>query len=472
MRLLEPVLTLLLYVLLQPVKLALSLAIGKARKAVETMPPVTEILDHHETTAHVPTCTRIPADLEADFLLHRSPAYLEPMVLGTAREAARALLGTIGPEDPTPEALAKTALGSATAWRTRRDDERGVWVCDLSPMQHHRFFVPHAAEVDRFEFDLDRGHFVIFDRDGRGIRAGDPRWQGALRKATAQVSVHVPAGAHSWVHFWVPDVVAARVWTTLPRDTNLFRLLAPHVRFNCRINMQALWVQKSTDNEPSGAKGLVPWLSFPIYKDDFRALVARDVAEHYERYPHLPDLANALDTRIPYFAYLKAYYDEIRAFVDAIAPHLERDVWERFAKDVDPLYPGFSDGGMEETLARFIWQVGVVHLSDHHSYLPFARRYGFSALGMTIDDLGRQRPPRYNAYRFRCFLNVFVQFHPATTGLDQRMLNVAAYGFPHGSELNAQALRFADRLRAVDERLAKEGLQILPVDELIQSVCF
>jgi len=457
---------------MQPMKLLLRVGIAKVTRAAPLAPPEHEILERRELTLGVPTCVRIPPDLEHDFLVHRSPAYVEPMVLGTAREAARALLGSKPPVLASPQELASVALRGPMAWRTERDEERGVWVTDLSPMQGHRFFVPHAAEIARFEHDEERGHFVIFDRDGRGIRAGDPRWDGARSKLAGQLAVHIPAGAHSWVHFWIPDVVAARLWTTMPRDTMLYRLLAPHFRFTCRINMQALWIQKSTDNAPDGKRRLVPWLSFPFYKDDFRAAVASDVGAHYEAHPHLPDLIGELDQRLPYFKFLVAYHEEIRRFVDAIADELERDVWERFAADVEPWYPGFSQGGMEETIARLIWQVGVVHLTDHHSYLPWARRHGHSDLGSTADDLGRRGPSRYDTYRFRCFLNVFVQFHPSKTGLDQRLVNTAAYGFPHGSEANAEALRFADRLRALDQRLAADGLQIQPVDALIQSVCF
>ena len=43
--------------------------------------------------------------------------------------------------------------------------------------------------------------------------------------------------------------------------------IAPHVRFTNRINYQALWIQRSSDNAPTFKKKLVPWLSVPFEAD-------------------------------------------------------------------------------------------------------------------------------------------------------------------------------------------------------------
>ncbi len=471
MRLFEPLLTLLITIVISPLHLLLSLAIKKAGKAAALVQHGGPILERRDATAGVPTCVHIPPDLEQDFITHRSPTYLKPMVRGTARELSRMILRTNAPRLPSDEELAAICLGSSAAWRVNRDEEGDFWLLDLTPMTRHRFFEPNVAEILRFEFEPARGHYVIHDQQGRAHRPGDPTWIGARRKLVGQLTLHVPAGMHSWVHFWLPDVVSACHWTSLPRDTHLYRLLAPHTRFTCRINMQALWVQKSSDNRPSGAKRLTPWLSFPFYKDDFRDAVVADVGLHYDNHETWGFPAD-LDRRIPYFDFLVAYYEEVRGFVERLAPHLEADVYARWAEEVDGFFPGFAKASMVDALSRFIWQVGVVHIADHASYANWSREVGFVSGAPTIDDLVTRTVAPYDRYRFLCFLETFVVFNKATTGLDQRMTAVDAYGFPAGSEARLEALRFADRLRALDHELKSSGRAVLELDELVQSVCF
>lgn len=459
--------------LLRPWKTAVERGVAAAQaEAAASTTEVGEILATHATGAGPTHFSRqIPAALERDFVTWRSPTYVQPMTDGVADELAAVLTGRIRPAALDHDALVRLFTRTALCNCVRGDDARGVYICDFTADDLHLLVTTY---IHQFGFDLDGApsSFFAVDRDGRRYTPADPEWETVLCHVVAQFTIWPPLASHNWIHFNFPCSVAAAHYHTLRgTDTNLERLVAPHIRFTNRINMQALYVQKSVMHGPSWKNALVPWYGLPIYGEQFREGVASNTARHYGAGDHfmLPD---RLDTRVPYFAFLSAYFEVVDRFVAACVPHLEDDAWDTFSARIARTVPGWADVDRRRALAVFIWQVGVYHCTDHLSYAREALKYGFCrtrggiSTPMTLQDVRR-----WDRFQTRNLIKIFVLCNE-NPRLDQRLEHVEAYGFEAGSPLYQAAQTFREELRIVDRRLAAEGIQILPLSSLIQSICF
>jgi len=72
---------------------------------------------------------------------------------------------------------------------------------------------------------------------------GDEVFERAIQSAINTICYFIPGIAHSWVHFLFPDAVAATVHNDVPRNSVLYKLLEPHIRYTSRINWEALGVR-------------------------------------------------------------------------------------------------------------------------------------------------------------------------------------------------------------------------------------
>lgn len=404
---------------------------------------------------------------ELDFLRYRSPSYVPSMSDGVVEETLLALKGKNAPEAYDARGLAEIALNSTVAYLVRQEGEE--WVLDYAAVTLYPY---QPLTVAQFRFNVERETYRIVDIGGHTHQPGDPTWDTAVTHALCWAVIAVPAGAHNWVHFALPDVVASAHERMALQDSNVARLLRPHVRFTNRINYQALWIQRSTSNAPGLRKALVPWLSAPFYEDQFRGGVLRNTQRHYANLEQHFELPRSLDARIPYFTFLREYYEVCERFAMAIDPALEDDAWNEFAGLVDSELPGFAGIPRTKALAVLIWQLGVVHISDHLALYPYVMSYGFMKVPPTLSvPYTRENITRFDRWKTRNFANAFVTFNPSP-GLDQRLINVDAYEFAPDSPAWQAALKFRDDLLATDARLASENRAIVPVESMIQSICF
>lgn len=404
---------------------------------------------------------------ELDFLKWRSPTYVEPMSNGAVDEAVAALKGRNSPEAFDASTLARMAMNCTAAYLLKKEGD--FFVLDLAGIS---IFSYRAMTISQFLFNLERNEFIIIEISGRMHKPGDPLWETALTHTMASITIACPAGAHNWVHFALPDAAASVHDRMTQQDTTLWRLLAPHLRFTNRINYQAVWLQASTNNAPTLRKALVPWLSLPFYPDQFRGGVLRNTARHYSSLPRHFNLPSELDSEIPYFQFLKAYYGVVERFVAAIDPELEQSAWDEFARGMDDELPGFIHIPRIKALSVLLWQVGVVHICDHLSFFDFGMRYGFMRVPRTLNTAFTQKDVgRWDRWKTRNFMKTFVTFNP-NPNLDQSLLNIDAYGFPQNSPASKAATQFKQNLLALDAQLAAEGHAIVPVNRMIQSVCF
>lgn len=413
--------------------------------------------------AHPPVAVsrRATREQELDFLQWRSATYFGPMSDGVVDETVDALLGRNAPEPADARKLAEICSTCTTAYLGRKEGSRTV--IDFAQLT----LFPYRPEtVAQFIFDLEAGEFSIVDVGGATHRPGDPSWDTALAHVMCWITISTPSGAHNWVHFGFPDACASVHNRMRRRETSLWKFLAPHLRFTNRINYQALWIQRSSDNGHTLRQRLTPWLAMPYHADQFRGGILRNTTRHYRDLPAHFELPYRLDPTVPYFRFLRAYYDVVERFVSRLP--LEDGAWTEFSEGVDVDFPGFSRIARERALAVLVWQVGVVHLADHLSYVKHALRHGFCWTPHTLHtrytfaDVGR-----WDRWRTRNFLKTFVNFNPHPE-LDQRLLNVDAYGF--SGEAHQAAEAFRDELLALDGRLGED--RIVPVESMVQSVCF
>ncbi|MBL9037738.1 MAG: hypothetical protein JNG84_04405 [Archangium sp.] len=455
-----------------PMHAAMQRALKKSVAAAKAAPRVEQMLARDPTTGGVPSPKYVDPPVELDYLEHRSSAYVGALVLDSAWQAARAITGDNAADEPSNADFARDMVGSICAFLISRDEANGTWVLNTETMHTDTWWNADRFEVTRFVFEPARDVYELHDVHGRVHRPADPTWLGARRKLIAQLSLWAPIRGHTWAHFWLPDVIAATVHQSMRRDTNLYRLLAPHTRFANRHNHAGLWIQRASDNEPSFGKKLVPWLAIPLRKLDLRHTLTT-LAERYHRAGDHHALPERLDRRIPYFAMLGAYFDATQAFVDSLMPELEGDAFAEWARAVEAWYPGYEKVPMARAVAMIIWHMGIAHGADHLTYCSWARRYGTCEVEPTIEALSTAKPSAYARYRFLAFLNNFADFRPPPTGLDLRMTTSdQAYGFAPGSRAESLAKSYMQALRDVDGRLRAEGNQVVEVDQLIRAICF
>ncbi|HVA24835.1 MAG TPA: hypothetical protein VMW62_10615 [Chloroflexota bacterium] len=415
----------------------------------------------------VPLSKVATKEQELDFVEHRSPTYIPPMTDGVVEETLLAIHNANKPEPFDAAKIAEICLNCAVAYLLRRDGEE--WVLDFSRITLFPF---RPLTVAQFRFDLERNTFSVIDVGGRTHSPGDPTWETAITHVMAWTTIGVPSGAHNWVHFALPDVAASAHERMAQGDTNVARLLEPHLRFTNRINYQALWIQRGSTNAPTLRKAMVPWISMPYYPDQFRGGILRNTQRHYENLPQHFELPRSLDARVPYFAFLREYYEVVERFATALDPALEEDAWNEFAQLVDRELPGFAAIPRVKALAVLIWQVGVVHICDHLTFYPYALAHGFMKVPPSLFTPFTQRDvSRHDRWKTRSFARTWVNFNP-TPGLDQRLINIDAYGFEPGGCASNAAQQFKTDLLDVDARLSAEGRALVPAERMIQSICF
>lgn len=469
---LNQIVTYLLYPLVLPLNILLKLAIYKARKDSASLGNGEEVVKVVQSDfGQTPLTVKVPREAELDFIDHRSITYVGPSSWGVARQLADLLLQSNKPEPIDEHILVRMFTETSGSQITYWDEKRQCYVADFS-CYLAGVWEGYYQDVLEFEFDVKRAHYAIIDREGNRYTPDDPNWNSCLLHIALIYTIVIPLAAHSWMHFGFPDGIADMVNHKLPRNTFLYQLLAPHCRFTNRINYQALWVNKSTKNYPDLRHSLVPWLCMPTDVENVRKSALYNITKHYKEINQHFSLPEDLDGSIPYYFYLKSYFPAIENFLKKISHYIEEDAYNMLADYMETYYPGFKQIDKVRVLSVFIWHVGIWHLLDHQSYVPYVRKYGFTVLRKPItDSFSAKEISSYNRYRVNNFLNVFARFNP-NPNLDQRLLNIESYGFTENSEPHAAAVAFREDLIETDRRLKEKGMAFLPVEEHIQSICF
>lgn len=251
----------------------------------------------------------------------------------------------------------------------------------------------------------------------------------------------------------------------------LSQLLAPHLRFTNRINQQALWTRKSTNATNTFAGKLVPWHAFPMNGPEFADGVLINTGDFYKDLSFLSK-PEQLDLHVPYFVFLEGYFDVIERYVTRVMPSIDPTEMNKLLQGLNRYYPGIEAANPVRVVSMAIWLAGVYHYTDHATYCDFARRYGLNRTIGPIEQISKgDATSRYERFRLRSFVNIFGGFNP-NPRLNQSMTNILSYGFDVDSAPGKAAEVFLQELKALDQAHFKNGTQIVPCQDMVQSVCF
>jgi hypothetical protein len=402
----------------------------------------------------------------ADFARWRSPTYVEPMSDQVADALALMILDRDRPEPFDAADMNRMMLASPSAYLARRDGD--LWDIDF---QRVHLYPTRAITIHAYRFHAETGAAEITDARGRVHRQGDPTFETALLHTMCWWSHYIHSGLHNWVHFHLPDVMTEAHNALSDKRSVLARLLGPHVRFTARINIGGLWENESTDNGPDLWKHLKPWGAGQSDAVDFRRGIIENTGSAYADLREHFRLPETFDTRIPYLAFVAPWFQPIDAFVQAVDPYIEDTAWEELCAGLEKGFPTIREIPRVRLLSIFLWQVGVLHVSDHMSYVRFAYKHAFHWVPEDIDEPFRLADVRrFDRFKGRNFYNVFVRYNHRP-GLDHSLLDVQNYAFDE-APLAAAAAALREALLAVDADLERRGLSILRAHELLQSVCF
>lgn len=441
----------------------LTKALAEAEAAIKPgeMPVMKVVGDPMVRLTGTPTPEQV-----ADFVRWRSPAYVEPMSDQVADSLAKMLRNSDRPEPFTGRDMNRFMTGSPTAYLVVRDGD--FWEADFTRCNLHPY---RKITIQKYRFHAETGAVEITDAWGRVHREGDALFETALNHTMAWWNHYIHSGLHNWVHFNLPDTMAEAHTALTRKDTVLARLLAPHVRFTSRINMAGLWVNQATNNGPDLLHRLKPWAGGYTSGPDFQRGIIENTGANYDRLDEHFARPRTLDEGVPYLAYLKAWFPAIERFVQAVDPFIEADEWEQVVSILELAMPEIRRFDRVTVLAEFIWQVGVVHVSDHTTFVEIGYRHGFHRVPETLDaPFTLDDVRRTDRFQTRNLYNVFVRFS-GLPELRHGLSDIENYGFTEGP-LRAAAETMRTELRAVDQDLAARGLRFLPLEKLHQSVCF
>jgi hypothetical protein len=172
-----------------------------------------------------------------------------------------------------------------------------------------------------------------------------------------------------------------------------------------------------------------------------------------------------------------------------MAPHLEADLLADMMREASDHIPAIRGFDPLDVVATFIWQVGVVHSSDHFA---FYKGYGHNATAhdditvmkgqpvfptvmtrslrdctpeTTLDEVA---DPLY-VHRSQHHMDVFSRYN--REGAVDVTLPTVDYGFSV-PVLGDVARRFQGGLRDLEKTLIAENKLICPLEEMAPSICF
>ncbi len=443
---------------------------------------------------------KVPPSLNDDFSRYRSPPYT-PLAVQAWKSYVDKLFST-HPEKvflPTDEQIKLVMHYSTLGFYT--SEAGGKRILDMSLLNHQKLFYGHY-NITQVEYDTKKDELNFISKFGQRYTPQDKNMYDLAKfDFICSSAAFIPSVGHSWVHFHFPDIVSALVHNMPEKESPLYKLLDPHVRFTTALDDSVLRSMPIPDNNSDNFRGkyLSPTSPFPITLDNFLFSNSRRVVDFYKEGgefhcpPKFPD--------VPYCNILMEYYGVIREFIDDIKYYLEPELGTKhspgfFIKEMSHYLPQVAKFEPVDVVATFIWQAAIVHSTDHHSMYKGYRNTpkgcddGLTALvsgpvsptvitkdlrecnaTTKIEDIADQ----LYLDRFRNFIDLFVKYIPDELGLTMDRIN---YNFGI-KELDDKAASFQKKLLAKENELKKrknifggKSSLLCPLHEMPQSICF
>jgi len=492
---------------------------------------------------------QVSTEEHLDFVTHRAPVYVSRLTLWSQLEVAKQLSGLqtapLVSNEQLIYSILNTVYGHSTTWNEERKMFHFKMIGFDELVLYHGFY--WDAREAYISEDLKKIVIVMFDGKEYSSDCNTFEERANFDQAKLHLQVcmthYAPGLAHNHIHFVFPSTVSVIANQVLNREGVLYNLLAPHLRFTTAINFQALQVGQATDNNNTLLdKTVVTWQPFPINREQFVFGVARKCEKHYH---HLGDqdysaveqktnedgnkdsdstedqrnhmifppqfTSDPSINKIPYMDYLNGYYKVVKKFVSSIAPLIDREEYEHFSKKIAEHVPRFDRVDMINGITTFIHQQGVIHFSDHNSFLRyFGWKHGSISLRFPFVDFNDKE--HWNSVlkdipcvtdvkkimsnlhwlldtgdimRTRSFFNAFVDFIP-NPACNLQLVDTK-YNF--SNELaKAAAKQFISDLKQHDQLIKVQkpdvdlsnpskdvrasGKQLVPLEDLVRTICY
>jgi hypothetical protein len=315
---------------------------------------------------------------------------------------------------------------------------------------------------------LDKTEHLFFPKDGN-------RWELAKYFVLQGAALCSTLVVHPLLHFPM-DSINAITKTALPKDHILFKLLFPHMRFTLYLEAAVLTFKSSL----LASKWWMPYAPYPGEYDGLRDLLVegfkgiKDNASYQNfEYPKKPEKVHA-----KYGEFQDAYFAVIRTFVKNILVNVDRNdffvrKWASYVSHWVPKFPGskeiFEGENLVDAVAYYLYDVTIGHSVDHYDYgnmdirkVPLRIRQ--QVPGKEEISLNRKKLTKFWDFgKYEMARRLF--FGPTNV----TRLITSKYSF-NDPKLDAHVAEFHAQLRALDERMKREGKCYIPLDEIAASI--
>ena len=424
----------------------------------------------------IPSVLSISAADNLDFNFWRKPTYLVPTLSAMVKFKVKKLLDDrrvdILPDDKLYHWISDTPL-------SRLVSHDGDYLClNLAVVQslHTDADVYYTGPLLRINRHNHADVQIRFKDDAHIYTPADGSlWDLAKLHLQASSAFVMPGRFHGNIHFGLPCVAAASLQVLNKQDA-LYQLLAPHLRFTLRINNEALRVQRAQDR----SKAYAP---FPVSGDEFVSSIAGDVQEQLLNPGFRCPPWSLKNSELAFNQYGQAYYDQVYAFIAQVYPHLDAGSLRTFKQQVELFIPSFAAADDIHALATLIWQVSFLHSADHYSmehvmqgdqYIFFSMHLPAPAHSLIKADTPRSQLINMacdaeDKYRSSVFGRTFVPGHKHP--LWSNTMDNIRYAFKD-AQLKQVALEFQQNLLNTEQTLKQQGINICPLKNTFQSICW
>ena len=366
-------------------------------------------------------------------------------------------------------------------------------------------------DVNLIEIDKENKEITIHTKSSGPISRrthGDVVFERAMQHAMVCICYFLPGIGHSWVHFLFPDAVAAVVQNEVPRDSVLYKLLEPHIRYTSRINWEALGVRgplsiggssfvslaaEASTTAPRGVppsplvKKFEPWTPFAMSANEFIRKNSERTTEYYlysDEFECPPKWFTGPNAELPYIKSIKRYYKVIRDHVEEVLKFEDPHTIEGFIAAVDKA-SSIDEVGLDlmrfdpiDVVASLIFDAAIVHSTDHYfTYKVFSEaRYGIGTLRSPFVRSwfpGKRVPAdiidEEDRIRWYNFAEVFVKFND--NPIWNNSMKTLRYGFRQ-KELRNAGKDLMNEIAALQDQMKKDSDIFCPMEQLSRSICF
>lgn len=420
-----------------------------------------------------PSVLKIPSKENLDFNFWRKPTYVIPTLIALVKNKVKWLLEekrvTPIPDEQLGYWITHGPLSRLAARQGECLSVDLAQVKDVETDEGVYLVGPKVEMKDNGEVAIRFSSDEVYTPDDGGL------WVLSKLHIQAAAAYLLPGRFHGNIHFGLPCVSAASL-SSLEKTDVLYQLLEPHVRFTLRINNEALRVQRAQDRTK-------PYAPFPVSGEEFVKSIAADVKQELMD-PGLRCPPWSLQQeQMPFVQYGQAYYSVVVDFVNEIYPGISESEKQRWQHYMRGYIPGFERHAINEAIATIIWQVSFLHSADHYAMdcLMQSDKYLFSKMRMKsprqsgitretpTDQVVKMACDAEDRFRLNVFGGTFMRGHKHP--LWSNTMDNIEYRFKEKA-LVQSARKFQSRLLETERALQEKELNICPLKNVFQSICW